>query len=240
MQAHPTYVPVRAILRRLLVIAGILTLWPAGAHAITIVSVSGSGQPTGFLLGTSGGTPSSEQILAVSWNQSASYTDVAITALLSGFFRGVAHLSTALGPGTTPAQEVAADDFLVQLNSADRDDIPLLSGLTLGPGSYFLILEPEGGSGGNWWRESSVIELDAGVSLNQSVRSNDADIDQGFAPASTFSIVANGLPFSYAVTGNRVDSIVAEPGCGLLLASALVGLGLAMRRQSVRPGRSGA
>jgi hypothetical protein len=231
---------VRAILRRLVVIAGILTLWPASAHAITIVSVSGSGQPTGFLLGTSGGTPSTEQILAVSWNQSESYTDVVITALLSGFFRGVAHLSTTLGPGTTTAQEVAADDFLVQLNTADRDDIPLLSGLTLGPGSYFLTLEPESGSSGNWWLETSVIELDAGVSLNQSVGSTNADIDQAFAPASTFSIIANGLPFSYAVTGNRVDSIVSEPRGGLLFASALVGLGLAIRRRGARAAQSDA
>jgi hypothetical protein len=42
--------PVRAILRPLAIIAGILTLWPAGAHAITIVSVAGSG-PAFFLRG---------------------------------------------------------------------------------------------------------------------------------------------------------------------------------------------
>jgi hypothetical protein len=208
------------------------------ACAIPIVSVTGSGQPTGFAIGTGN---SGEQILGISWTATESYTNVAITALLSasggsgaGAFRGLAHLTTTAGPGTTSAAQVTVSQFNVTLAPADRDYVQLFSGLTLGPGGYFLILEALPGSLGNWWTEpTQVITLDTGVVLNSSIGSANSAIDQTFAPASSFVVYNNGFPWSFIVTGDRVQAVPEPPGMTLLLA-AMIGALAGVRRRSLR------
>jgi hypothetical protein len=207
--------------------------WPAAAQAVTIISVDGpdssnpADNPTGFSIGTSSIT-GDQQYFAVSWTQSHGYSDVAITALLSGSFRGLVHLTTALGPGATVADQVAVADFMIDLTTAERDDILLLSGLTLGPGTYFLSLAPSAGSSGNWWSEKNqATVLDAGVAFSGTFQAASPDnIDAAFLPASDFAPYFVGLTgtFSFAVTGERVDE-VPEPATGLILAGAVVALG---------------
>jgi hypothetical protein len=73
-----------------------------------------------------------------------------------------------------------------------------------------------------------------GVTLNNSIRSNDGDIDTSFVPASTFAVVNNGLPFSFVVTGDRVPTgTVAMPATATLFAVGMMAL-VRVRRERAR------
>jgi hypothetical protein len=207
--------------------ASVVLLGVAPAQAIPIVEVSGSGQPTGFSIGTLYG---GEQMLAVSWTTTDSYSDVVITAWLSGTFRGHAYLTTAAGPGTTLASQIAVSDINLDIADSVPEDVQLFDGLMLSPATYFLLLQATGGGHGNWWRaQVQTIVLDAGVSLNDSLGANDAGIDAAFAPASSFVVVGNGLPLSYTVRGER-SAAVPEPISGLMMGGGLAALAWARRR----------
>lgn len=237
--------PVRIALTRAALLAWFL-MWPAASYAITIISADGPGppnvvpdNPTGFFIGT---TPSTgeKQYFAVAWTQSQTYTDVVITALLSGSYRGDAHLTTTLGPGTTTAQQVASGSFMLDLDADERSDIQLLSGLSLGPGTYFLTLEPAAGSGGSWWNEKNqAFVLDDGVSFQGLYRTVSPGVDATFVPASDFALFFADQSFTFAVTGNIVA--VPEPESGLLVAGALAALGWLgwRRKRSARSARTG-
>jgi MYXO-CTERM domain-containing protein len=227
---------------RTIVLACLLAAWPAASHAITIISADGLGppntvgnNPTGFAIGTNINS-GNEQYFAVGWTQNQSYTDVAITALLSGSFRGEARLTTAIGSGTTAADQVAAGLFMLDLDTDERTDIPLLSGLTLGPGTYFLTLEPGVGSSGNWWNEfDQSFVLDSGVSFEGLYQAATPGIDPAFIPASDFGLFFSSLSFTFAVTG-EVATAVPEPATAQILAGTLAGLGALgwMRRRRPR------
>jgi hypothetical protein len=106
-----------------------LTFWKLGllasafvmlfsySFADTIVSVTDSSTgtfPGGLFLGGQ-----FSNVVATSWTQSASFSNVTIDALLgshTSFQSGTAYLMSAIGPGTTPASEVAAPvDFTAPL-----------------------------------------------------------------------------------------------------------------------------
>lgn len=205
---------------------------PGTTSALPIVSVTESAQsvqPTGFLIGT-GNT--GEQILATSWSATSAYTDVGITALLSGQFRGTAYLTTTIGPGTSVAETIATAMLDVNVNDTSPTDIAIFSALSLAPGSYFLVLEPSNGSSGNWWRHQiSDIVLDAGVTLGDTYNVLTDNADTTYAPALGFNTLlsASVNSLAYTVTGNR--AAVPEPATGWLL------LGIAAAAVLVRSDR---
>lgn len=109
-----------------------------GARAATILSVGGP-IDGGFY----GISPS--QAASTSWSGSSPYTDVDISVLLGrGPAEGTAYLMTKIGPQTTPANEIARTDFRFPTVTKQ---ITLFSDLTLGPGTYYLVLGSMASSG---------------------------------------------------------------------------------------------
>lgn len=159
----------------------------------TIVEVSGTPSEAVGLFYETGAA----QWVGATWSQTFSATNVAISAPL-GFFlpepnpvvrTGTAYLTRQTGPGTTVASEVARAIFQVPAVTTYAE-VRLFSGLTLGPGTYFLILVATQGGGGTGWIATAnpTITLAAGVALNRYIFVNDDTgiLDFSYPPASTF------------------------------------------------------
>jgi hypothetical protein len=118
------------------------------ASAATIESVTGTADTGWFVGGSAGG----DTMQASGWTQTGSYDNVSISAELGNGF-GVsamsAFLTDKIGPGTTAADVIASTSDLPG-TSLETDLI--FSGLSLGPGSYYLVLAAPGSvEVGNWW-----------------------------------------------------------------------------------------
>jgi hypothetical protein len=156
------------------------------AQASTILSVTGPLDGGFYPISTT-------QALASSWTETSTYTDVMISALLTnGPAEGTAYLMTHIGPGTTTASEIAEDSFVFP-NAPQVES--LFTGLTLGPGTYYLVLGStvSGGPNGGW-RDAydcgticsypaPLIVSGAGVSRNTDFISSSVS---AYAPASSF------------------------------------------------------
>lgn len=187
----------------------------------TVISVSGSGN---VQLGG---------ISAVSWSQSGSFSNVAVTAQMSnqsGIGQSLAfhaYLTDAIGAGATVADEIASLGFT--LSPGSNQTVNLFSGLSLGPGTYFLVISPDGGTTpvGGWAATTAAptVTLGSGVTRNADRGSNGAIASY---PPSTEIPLLTGGSLLYSVTA--VDSAVPEPA-----TTALIGAGLAIlafRRRS--------
>jgi hypothetical protein len=178
----------------------------------TIVSVTGPFQATNVNAAD-----------AVSWTQTSAFTNVVISAGVGGGFftappgSGTFYLMNAIGPGTTVANQLNSTTFsgLVGLST-----LPLFSGLTLGPGTYYLVLG--GLASGSGWQETGspfvpVIVTGSGVTNNPPLVVIGGGA--GYPPASSFSSFPG--QFFYQVTGDAVP----EPATFFY---ALIGLGAAL------------
>jgi hypothetical protein len=187
-------------------------LFAGPATASTIVSVTGPSS-IGFGLG---GT---EGAYAVSWSQSNTYTDVTIAAVLGSFIVGEtaeadAYLTTSIGPGTTVASQIAS--AVVTVPGTDPLSVTLFTGLTLGPGQYFLTLSaPAGVNPAPGWTntESPTVTVDTGVT-NGPVYSTFGVVPSLYPPASPFS--PDSVSLLYTVTS------VPEPATLLLVGTAVL------------------
>jgi hypothetical protein len=108
----------------------------AAANAATIFNVTGP-SPFGF---------ANQTVLVTGWSQLATYNNVTITAPLEdnssggpiAGTEGVVYLVNHVGPGTTAANEVAPPVSISGLTNAFTTRT-LFTGLTLGPGNYYLV-----------------------------------------------------------------------------------------------------
>jgi hypothetical protein len=129
-----------------LTLLGALAFLPAAAPVFGEVIVSD----------TAGGTSGSiSDFLAVSWTQTGTFNNVAIEAPLESdtpnFATGTAYLSNKLGAGAGNGNVL--DTFNISTNNNDPSTlISLFTGLTLGPGTYYLSIQPS----------SSLFWIDAG------------------------------------------------------------------------------
>ena len=168
------------------------------------------------------------QFNVVSWTLTGSWTNVAIAASLTSGTAGrtgSAYLTNQIGAGTAIANQIATTGFtFAQVGNAfDVSYVSLFSGLTLGPGTYYLVLasantvSDSGISGGSGVTYSTA----PGVSVGPMQLSN--LVNAGFPPAST------GI--STSTVGNRFFSVTGDPvpepstvflfGGGLLVFAAL-------------------
>jgi hypothetical protein len=168
---------------------------------------------------------------STSWSQSKYYTGVSIAVLVDSFIVGQtptanAYLTTRIGPGTTASDEIAHTQFTVPPElpvcspSSCGAMVTLFSGLSLGPGNYFLTLGPDAASIGTvgWFPAlNPTVVLDTGVTEGASFL---ASAVASYPPASTFGV--EPFVMNFAVTGTEA-TVIPEPatatlvGCGALV-----------------------
>jgi len=191
-----------------------------------------------FGAGTSGSTGGWQ---AVTWTQTGSYTNVSIGANLAinngnSTGTGIAYLVTALGPSATLANLVATDPIMVTGNPGVNTMTSLFTGLSLGPGTYYLLINPTdvGLFDSLVWDGAGTPTqtLDTGVTqqadrvLSGTVATPPYDSANMATSASVdhiFSVTGTAV----AVTGTP------EPGTIGMMALGLGGLGVFLRRKRV-------
>jgi len=183
----------------------------------------------------------SSSIVSTSWSESKSYADVSIAALVDSAIVGQtptadAYLTTQIGPGTTAANEIARTRFTVPAvlpvcsPSSCGAMVTLFSGLSLGPGSYFVTMGPDPLSIGTvgWFPAlNPTVVLDTGVSEGNSFL---ASAVASYPPASDFGVYPFAMNFT--VTGTAAAPI-PEPATATLIAFGA--LFLIFSRRIARP-----
>jgi PEP-CTERM motif len=146
--------------------------------------------------------------VAASWTQSASFSSISIDATLAtsdpAFRTGTAYLTSALGSTATPADVIASAPFTAPVGVIGTENVTptvLFSGLSLGPGTYYLVLSAPFrsqtvGSDLSWaYVAAPVIATDPSVVYNSAFVANTSftTVDS-FAPASPFIADAENFP----------------------------------------------
>jgi hypothetical protein len=143
----------------------------------------------------------SSSVVATSWSQSKSYVGVSIAALVDSAIVGQtptanAYLTTRIGPGTTTADEIAHTQFTVPTGGTVCSPascgamVTLFTGLSLGPGNYFVTMSPNAASIGEvgWFPAlNPTVIVDTGVSEGTSFI---ASAVASYPPASAFQVYA--------------------------------------------------
>jgi hypothetical protein len=140
-------------------------------------------------------------------------------------------LTTSIGPGTTLANAVFSATIPGTSVPFPPGEVSIPASLSLGPGTYYLVLSSPGVANGYAW-----------ITAFNVLPSNVGTVGQGyyccfpnpvgiFPPAETFktlagNIVAGPTQFYFALEGQ-----VPEPGTLLLLSSGLMGLTAIRRRR---------
>jgi hypothetical protein len=193
------------------------------ASAGTIVSVAGT-PGTGYFLGGSG----PDQVLVSSWTQTGSYMNVSISAELgnssnygnSGGDAISVYLTNQIGPGTTVANQIASTS--VSPATVDETDT-LFTGLSLGAGTYYLVLGAPGQFAEWYGTGSPTVTTDSGVTGNfDSFADKPSNTpNDSFPPASNFDSnpADNNNNLLMTVTGNAV-SAAPEPSTIVLAGLA--------------------
>ena len=187
------------------------------------------------------------QVVMVSWSQTVGLTDTTIRAVLSRSDGSVtAYLTTSIGAGTTPADVVAFNRVVP--NAQLPDQLPLvytdlLTGLNLGPGSYFLVL---GGDSGGWFSGGTppsagmppfTIATAPGFTYNSNGAVCDGcggsgTINAAFIPASVGWRTVLDDPF-FQVEGDPVPTPEARTSIALAVAGAIwLGMQLQTRKRA--------
>jgi hypothetical protein len=169
-------------------------------------------------------------VVAASWKQSATFSNVTIDAQLvstdASFLSGTAYLMSAIGPGATSASEIVAPvTFTAPLGPVGNSGpslapTVLFSGLTLAPGTYYLVLTApfQAGTNGSaltWQIPTNLVLVTApSVTLGVAFEANTTLFPADpFPPASSF--LSTNQPM-YDVTGlGDITSWVASSVAGL-------------------------
>ena len=93
-------------------------------------------------------------LLAVGWQQATEVQDVTISVPLYHIPPAspggvVVYLTTSIGSGTTPADQIAASGAVVPTSLTSMEYV-FFSGLDLSPGAYYLVIDDEFSNGVSW------------------------------------------------------------------------------------------
>ena len=187
---------------------------------------------------------------STSWSESQTYHNVTITALVNSFLVGqtptaVAYLTTRIGPGTTTMDEIAHATFTVPLNlpvcspASCGANLTLFSGLSLGPGTYFVTMATDPASTGTvgWFPAANpTVITDTGVTKGSAFFTTSAPAS--YAPASNFGVfqfTTNGVvqsAMNFTVVAVPVVA-VPEPAAWLLIGFGALFLFLRPQKRMV-------
>jgi hypothetical protein len=200
----------QALMIRLLLLSMALISAASSLMASPIYSV------TGPLI--DGGAIASTQAVGVSWTQSRTYTDVVISAVVSGSVNDVlaAYLTTRIGPGTTVADEITHASVALPGNSFSS--LAIVSIPLLPSGTYYLTLSSSGTTGDLAETIVPAATIDTGVTRNPDFGFSNPS---GYPPDNDVLTPPIGGLFVFSATGNVAT--VPEPAYGFLLGAALAG-----------------
>jgi hypothetical protein len=206
---------------------GLLIALPV--HAGTIVSVTGPVN-AGFELGETIGT-----VIEVSFTiTGTTYQNVNVSAVVGSTATTnpsiTAYLTTQIGSGATSATEVAPPSTITPGAGPQNDTF--FSGLTLGPGTYYLVLTGAANPSVQSWKATTTptVTTDTGVTLGSIGDANNGTPtpvgvpDGAYPPGSTFGAPTSTATVLFSVTGNPVSS-TPEPTSMLLAAFGFLGIG---------------
>lgn len=158
-------------------------------------------------------------VVATSWSQSKTYAGVSIAVLVDSAIVGQtptanAYLTPRIGPGSTPADEIAHTQFTVpaELPVCSPQScgamVTLFSGLTLGPGDYFVTISPNATSVGEavgWFPAlNPTVVVDTGVTEGTSFTASSV---APYPPASAFQVYKTGIspPFPPTIVDGAMN-----------------------------------
>ena len=144
------------------------------------------------------------QYLAYSWTQTLSYVGVSVSATVQGTGSGSAYLMTAIGPGTTSASQEAMAAITYP---GSPTDLTLFSGLTLGPGTYYLLLTGNTQGQSSSWSDtySPTISTGPGVTRQVGAYYTDQFTPPAYAPDGVFTY------YPYDNDGYAVMDVAGTP-----------------------------
>lgn len=191
---------------------------PGFLGATTIFSTDGQGS-AGFAWGVD----------AAGWSQTRTYVNVTITAEIDPGLgpgtTGTFYLMTQIGPGTTVANQIATTTVTATGGEFNSVLETLFTGLTLGPGNYYLVFFSPNELG---WAIAPVgitPVTDTGVTFILN------GIENTGAPYPPATPVPNNFADDYQFTAS--GTAVPEPGSLAIGAIALVGF-IARRLTAIR------
>jgi hypothetical protein len=178
---------------------------------------------------------SKQQAEVVGWSQSVAYTDVRISAFLGDSRSGstvTAYLSSTIGPSA--GSPIATSTVSIAQTTGLPASTELFSGLTLGPGNYFLTLynfDLSSSTDPKWYRGAAV-SFGPGITSNGEFYANnhgDGTINPVEPWRSTFKD-STLYDQAFTVTG----TVVPEPSVVALLGLGIMGLLTSLWRRDCR------